>query len=121
MRHTLRLNGIVVGWSDLEDLDPIAGRARGHFRPGIGYELVQPIFQMYAEAVTPTGTVRDQEKLDRYHRSRDQLPLELIEDATGRPLEISAVHIADYATPEHPEARELDVLVRDEDYWRRFG
>ena len=46
MRHTLKLQGIIVGHSDLEEVDAADRRVWGHFRPGIGYELVQPIFRL---------------------------------------------------------------------------
>ena len=50
-RHTVKLHGIVVGYSDLEHVDPVLGVARGRFRPGVGYDLVQPIFRLFTEAV----------------------------------------------------------------------
>ena len=40
MRHTVKLQNVIIGWSDLEQRDPSVGRAWGHFRPGVGYELV---------------------------------------------------------------------------------
>lgn len=118
MRHVLRLHGVVVGWSDLEHAEPELGRARGRFRPGFGYELVQPVFRLYAEAV-PHGraTAVDAEKLERYYRSRDALALELHDDA-GRRIPTEAIHIADY-TVEAPGEIELDVLIGDEGYWAR--
>ena len=114
MRHTLKLHGIVVGWSDLEQSEPDLGRARGRFRPGIGYELVQPVFRLFAEAVPRTGSAeRDEAKLARYYRSRDALKLELV-DAAGKLIPTSAIHIADYSGE-----YELDVLITDAGYWER--
>lgn len=96
MRHTVKLHGVIVGYSELEHRDETDGRAWGAFRPGLGYELVQPIFQLYADAVPqPGGEPRDQEKLDRYHAARDKLGLQLV-DATGAVVPTSAIHIADY-------------------------
>jgi len=113
-RHTVRLKGVVVGWSDLEVAEPALGRARGRFRPGIGYDLVQPVFQLYAEAVpTPGAEAADQDKLERYYRSRDLLGLSL-EDDSGRSILTSAIHIADYKG-----SIELEVLISDRDYWNR--
>lgn len=117
-RHTVRLHKIVIGHSELEIADPALGRARGQFRPGVGYDLVQPVFNLYSQAVpSPGGAVADQDKLDRYHKSRDALGLSL-EDERGRVIRTSAIHIADYS-----EMRgggiELDVLISDRDYWRR--
>ena len=84
VRHTVKLQNVIVGWSDLEHRDPSLGRAWGRFRPGVGYELVQPVFRLFSEAVPlPGGEPMDAEKLDRYHAARDQLGL-VLEDASGR-------------------------------------
>lgn len=115
-RHTVRLRNIVVGWSDLERADRAEGRARGVFRPGVGYDLVQPVFQLYAEAVPAAGAaVADAEKLERYYRARDALGLSL-EDADGNEVRTSAIHIADYSGRRGGRI-ELDVLISDRVYW----
>lgn len=118
MRHTLKLHGVVIGWSDLEEAEPELGRARGQFRPGLGYDLVEPVFRLYAEAV-PRGDAApaDEAKLARYYRSRDALHLELY-DPAGRRVPTSAIHIADY-TSDNGGERELDVLIADVEYWER--
>lgn len=119
MRHTLKLHGVVVGWSDLERIEPDVGRARGRFRPGVGYELVQPVFRLFAEAVPRSETGhRDEAKLARYYKSRDALKLELV-DATGRLVPTSAIHIADYRSETDEGDCELDVLIADTEYWQR--
>jgi len=119
MRHTLKLHGVVVGWSDLERIEPDLGRARGRFRPGVGYELVQPVFRLYAEAVPRAESAeRDEAKLARYYRSRDALKLELV-DPTGRVIPTSAIHIADYRSDDDDGDCELDVLIADVEYWER--
>ena len=116
-KHTVRLHGIAIGYSDLEDVDRSLGRARGRFRPGVGYDLVQPVFQLFTEAVpVPGAEVADEEKLDRYHRSRDALGLSL-EDDTGRAIRTSAIHISDYSE-RRGGTIELEVLISDPDYWR---
>jgi hypothetical protein len=75
----VKLHGVIVGHSDLEQSDVIERRAWGAFRPALGYELVQPIFQLFSEAVPMRGgEPRDQEKLARYHSARDRLGLELV-------------------------------------------
>jgi|SRR5690348_9722620 hypothetical protein len=118
MRHTLKLHGVVVGWSDLERIEPDLGRARGRFRPGIGYELVQPVFRLFAEAVPRSADAkRDEAKLARYYRSRDALKLELV-DAAGMLIPTSVIHIADYSADDSGEC-ELDVLITDMNYWDR--
>jgi hypothetical protein len=112
MRHTVKLAGVIVGHSDLEHTDASLGRAWGAFRPGLGYELVQPVFELFREA-TPMrgGEPRDLEKLDRYHAARDKLGLLLVDDR-GAVIRTSVIHIADY-TPN----LELDVLINDDAYW----
>ena len=119
MRHTVRLHGVIVGHSDLEHADPTLGRAWGEFRPGLGYELVQPVFQLFAQAV-PRGdkSQKDQALLDRYHQSRDALSLEL-QDDRGRTIRTSAIHIADYSDDSGSPPPELDVLISDTKYWAR--
>jgi hypothetical protein len=120
-RHTVRLQGVAVGYSDLEDAEPSLGRARGRFRPGVGYDLVQPVFQLFVEAVpVPGADVTDEAKLDRYHRAREALGLSL-EDDTGRSIRTSAIHISDYSE-RRGGSIELEVLISDPEYWRsRMG
>lgn len=119
-RHTVRLHGITIGHSDLEDVEPALGRARGRFRPGVGYELVQPVFRLFTEAVpVPGAAVTDAEKLDRYHRSRDALGLSLEDDA-GRSIRTTAIHISDYSE-RRGGTIQLEVLISDPAYWRQRG
>jgi hypothetical protein len=115
MRHTLRLHGVIVGHSDLENAEPDAGRAWGRFRPGLGYELVQPVFRLFAQAVPRDGS-QDRVLLERYYKARDALKLELT-GADGAPIRTSGIHIADYTVEEGPAAIALDVLIKDERYW----
>jgi hypothetical protein len=117
-RHTVKLHGIAIGYSDLEDVDPVLGIARGQFRPGVGYDLVQPVFRLFTEAVPDAGgPVTDDEKLARYHKSRDALSLQLEDDA-GRAVTTSAIHISDYS--HRPKGTiQLEVLISDGGYWSR--
>jgi hypothetical protein len=118
VRHTVKLQNVIIGWSDLEQRDRSLHRAWGQFRPGMGYELVQPVFRLFTEAVPlPGGEPMDEEKLERYHAARDKLGL-VLEDAAGRPISTSAIHIADYTGRSGTEVLELDVLVRDERFWK---
>ena len=117
-RHTVMLKGIAVGYSDLEDADPSLGRARGQFRPGVGYELVQPVFKLFTDAVPQPGAqVADQDKLSRYHKSRDALGLSL-EDDQGREIRTSAIHIADYSHLNRG-TMEVEAMISDAEYWER--
>jgi hypothetical protein len=118
MRHTVRLHGVIVGHSELEHIDLDVGRAWGEFRPGLGYELVQPIFLLFAQAVPRDGSPKDNALLDRYHESRDALNLEL-QDDRGRSIKTSAIHIADYSDGKGSSTPELDVLISDRAYWKR--
>lgn len=118
-RHVVRLAGVVIGYSDLEEVWPAEGRARGAFRPGVGYELVEPVFRLYSEAVPdPAAGVRDEGKLARYHQSRDALGLTL-EAPDGATVKTSGIHIADYARAGNDDARVLEVLIADGGYWER--
>ncbi len=115
MRHTVKLHGVIVGHSELENAEREVGRAWGVFRPGVGYELVQPIFQLFREAVPMKGgEAFDEIKLERYQNARDKLGLQLV-DANGRVLKTSAIHIADY--PPEKGGMELDVLISESAYW----
>ena len=119
-RHTVMLKGIAIGYSDLEDVDQALGRARGQFRPGVGYELVQPVFKLFTDAVpAPGGDVSDTEKLARYHKSRDALGLSL-EDDRGRTVKTTAIHIADYSHL-NSGTIEVEALIADQSYWKRRG
>jgi hypothetical protein len=121
MRHTIRLQSVVVGYSELENIEPELGRAWGTFRPGLGYELVQPVFRLFAQAVPRDGSTKNTEMLERYYTARDALQLRL-EDPDGRLIRTSAIHIADYTVEEGSAALELDVLISEDRYWdRRAG
>ena len=112
MRHTVKLQNVVVGYSDLEHIDPELGRAWGVFRPGLGYELIQPIFRLFTEAVPMRGgEPMDEPKLERFQAARDKLGLRLVTD-DGTLIPASVIHISDY-----PGHLELDVLISDEGYW----
>lgn len=118
MRHTIRLQSVIVGHSDLENIEPELGRAWGAFRPGLGYELVQPVFRLFAKAVPRDGSPKDAEELERYYAARDALQLRL-EDADGQLIGTSAIHIADYTIEEGSGALELDVLISEDRYWQQ--
>jgi hypothetical protein len=118
VKHTLKLHGIIVGHSELEHCERGVGRAWGAFRPGLGYDLVQPVFRLFAQAVAADGSHQDAVKLERYYKARDALNLELT-DETGAKIPASTIHIADYSVEDGPSAIRLDVLIADEAYWAR--
>lgn len=116
MRHTVKLHSVIVGHSELETADASAGTASGVFRPGLGYELVQPVFQLFRDAVPMRGgEPRDEITLARYYAARDKLGLSLV-DAKGRRIETSVIHIADYSDQ---GSLMLEVLIGDSAYWER--
>ena len=116
MRHSIRLHTVTIGHSDLEHVDIEVRRAWGAFRPALGYDLVQPVFQLYSRAVDRDGVTKDAALLERYYKSRDALNLQLV-DADGRPIGTSAIHIADFS--DAGGGIELDVLINDDTYWQR--
>jgi hypothetical protein len=86
MSFTLTMSGVIVGRSELEHRDPSGRVASGVFRPGLGYELVQPIFELYEQAAG------DGDVLVRYRKSRDALKLRLT-DSSGVPVTVRELHI----------------------------
>jgi hypothetical protein len=117
MRHTIRLQSVIVGYSELENIEPDLRRAWGTFRPGLGYELVQPVFRLFAQAVPRDGSAKNAEMLERYYSARDALQLRL-EDPGGRLIRTSAIHIADYTVEEGSAALQVDALITEDAYWQ---
>jgi hypothetical protein len=103
LTFTLKLHGVVIGRSDLEHRNPEAGRAWGTFHSGIGYELVEPVFDL--KRSDPS----------RYVKARDALALALYDDA-GALVETSALDI------EKGDGDRTDLVLRasilDVRFWR---
>jgi hypothetical protein len=59
LSYTVRLRSIIVGRAELAEADPATGARSGAFRPGPGYELVEPLFQLrgtgYQQAMRALG------------------------------------------------------------------
>lgn len=110
------MNNVIVGHSELEHSMPKDGRAWGTFRPGLGYELVQPVFRLFAQAVPHDGGPTNEAILERYYRSRDQLHLEL-QSARGTTIRTSAIHIVDYSVEDGSTPLRIEVLISDPAYW----
>ena len=100
MSFTLTMSGVIVGRSELEIRDPSTRIARGDFRPGLGYELTQPIFALFT---TRDG---DPEALARYRKAREALKLQLT-DSAGAPVRVLELHIR----PRHGDASGQGALV----------
>jgi hypothetical protein len=77
--YTVRLRGIIVGRAELGAQDPATGERSGVFRPGPGYELVQPLFDLHGDA---------------YSRAMRALALELV-DATNAVVPTESIAIRD--------------------------
>ena len=82
MTFTLKLHGVIVGRSDLEERDPEARTASGPFRKGAGYDLVEPIFDLRHAGADA----------ERYRKARDTLALTLYDEA-GDLLDTSAIDL----------------------------
>ncbi len=120
MTYTVQLHGITIGRTELEHLNRIEGIARGAFRPATGYQLVQDVFRLYAEALPKApGRVNDPEKLQRYYRARDALGLQLL-DPDSRTVEDVTVHVYERAGDRRNEAGGLEIEVRISDpvFWQ---
>lgn len=114
MAYTVRMRSVIIGRSDLESasLSTSGGRV-GRFHPGPGYDLVQPVFRLLAEAThASSGEITDRAKLARYYKARDALQLELI-DADGRPVAARTIDIVDRTIERGSDALELEVALGD--------
>ena len=107
MSFTLTMSGVIVGRSELEMRDADARVARGVFRPGLGYDLVEPIFGLYEAAGS------DEEALARYRKSCDALRLQLT-DSSGKPIVLRELHIRRTASAIAPL---LEVETDDPAFW----
>jgi len=107
MSFILKMSGVIVGRSELENRDPTRRLASGVFRPGLGYDLVQPIFELFE-------TARDSaEALSRYRKSRDALRLQLT-DSSGSVLTVRELHIRRNTGSGAPM---LEVETDDPEFW----
>ena len=86
MSFTLRMSGVIVGRSELETRDATRSLARGAFRPGLGYELAEPVFMLFEQAAGSADA------LARYRKAREALRLEL-QDSSGRLVAVRDLHI----------------------------
>lgn len=68
MSFTVRLRGIIVGRAELAASDPVTGLRSGAFRPGPGFDLVEPLFQLTSP---------------RFEQAMEALKLELLDDKGG--------------------------------------
>lgn len=110
MPFVLKLRDVIVGRSELTERDPSRRIARGAFRPGLGWELVEPIF-----ALLPVGESQaSAEQRARYRRARDTLALALY-GADAALIETSRIDIAVDAAS--PTGLVLEVTIVDPVFW----
>jgi hypothetical protein len=115
VHYELRLNGAILGTSQLEHLDAQSGMVRGRFEPTPDYALVQPVFQLRTAARRPGGQPPDPTLLDRYTRARDRLPLEVWE-VDGSRLMTTAIDIEESGEQEEKGRLELVVVLADRSF-----
>jgi hypothetical protein len=111
MRYTLKLRDIVIGYSDLDRQDRKSSIARGEFRPGLGYELVEPIFVLKPEDPHAPDAL-DREA--RYRRARDTLALAL-HGPDGAMIDTARIDIL--RDREFSTTLALEVAIVDRAFW----
>jgi hypothetical protein len=111
MSYTLTMSGVIVGRSELELRDASRRVASGAFRPGLGYDLAQPVFALHDSA---SG---DPSALDRYRKAREALRLTLT-DASGTSVSLRQLHIRRAADAEPSDSGlVLEVVTDDPRIW----
>ena len=111
MSFTLTMSGVIVGRSELEIRDAEAHVARGAFRPGLGYQLAQPVFALYL------GPGSDADGLARYRRARDALRLTLA-DSAGGCVPVRDLHIRPSTDGDSSESGlVLEIVTDDARIW----
>jgi len=104
---TVTMSGVIVGRSELEGREPASRVVRGRFRPGLGYDLAQPVFALY------DGARSDAAALARYRKAREALRLQLT-DAAGTPVSFRELHIRPNADAK-PGATEYVIEIESDD------
>jgi hypothetical protein len=114
MSFTLKMSGVIVGRSELETRDSARRTVSGVFRPGLGYDLVQPIFDLY------DGTPADPEALARYRKAREALRLELA-GPSGTPVSVRELHVRRDRNAAGVSSLVLEVETDDPSIWADAG
>jgi hypothetical protein len=111
MSFTLLMSGVIVGRSELEHRDALRRVAHGAFRPGLGYELAEPIFALYEDVGD------DPEALARYRKARQALSLQLT-SSNGSAVALRDLHIRRDRTATHARAAlVLEIETDDPAVW----
>jgi hypothetical protein len=93
------------------------GTAIGHFAPTAVYELVRPVFRLFAEAQHDTGPA-DERLIADYYRSRNALRLS-VESEDGIVIPTTVVHIADFVDEFDEMACEVEVHISDPSFFEK--
>ena len=113
MTFEVRCGNVVLGHSELEDVDEGMGVRSGPFRPVSGYEQFRPVFRRFANAVGSTSREPDNaEQLAKYYQERDRLGLRLF-DASGREVPTATIHVYDYSVEAGPDAYQLEIHLSE--------
>ena len=70
MHVVLRLHGVIVGHAELAAHDSEHGTWCGPFRPGLGWELIEPVFDLKSATELPGAA-------ERFEQARNALRFEL--------------------------------------------
>ncbi len=108
MPYRLKLGSTVLGTSHLEERDPCMGVAWGHFAPTAEYEIVRPVFRLFAAAEELPASAAREEALARYYRARDAMPF-TIADEHGSGLPCGSVHVHDLSDDGAASQLQLEV------------
>lgn len=111
MSYTLTMSGVIVGRSELETRDGAGPVVRGAFRPGLGYDLAEPVFALFEQAAG------DAAALAKYRNAREALRLQLA-DASGATVKVRELTIRKAAGDESsPSGLVLEVEPADPLFW----
>lgn len=102
MAYVLRLADVIVGRCELHSTP--RGSLRGPFRPGLGWELIEPVFQLQRSADANGAQAR-------YAAARDALALVLYAPG-GALVESSRIDIVDDAASPSGLSIEVQVVQR---------
>lgn len=108
--YVLKLRDVIVGRSELGERDRASRVAHGSFRPGLGWDLVEPIFALAEGA---DGGVADEQR-QRYRRARDTLALGLY-GPDGALVECIRLDVR--RDPGSPTGLVLDAEIVDDAFW----
>jgi hypothetical protein len=113
--YEVMYQGQPIGRSRLEWHDAPMGIALGIFYSLPAYDAVQPVFQLFQEAVEAQmrgDAALAEEQSARYYQVRDALGL-ILQTAEGRRIPTSVIHIVEGGDL----GRELEVGITDSGFW----